>query len=791
MLMPRQKCDHCGEPVIHDFPLQEGEVVKHFCCKGCKSVFQILKSNGLDNYYDLKGNEKGLGPVEISQDGFAYLDDPEFQEKYYQKLDDGYKFTFFIEGVHCVACLWLLEKLTDLDIGVTKSQLNMSSAVLIVNFKKGESLAAIARKIASFGYRPHPILEDSDLNTHTHSEDRKSLIQIGVAFACMGNIMLYAFAVYAGADGVFQKYFHLFSLVCALPVFFYCALPFYKNAFYSLKNKEPSIDVPIVVAILVGFGMGVYSLLFSKNYFYFDTLTTLVFLLLLARFILKKMQQKSLRAQDLTYLFATKTANKVIGDHQEEVLTTFLKVGDKVKVGAGETIPIDGKIIQGKSHVNNSLLTGEVKPIAVSKNDQTYMGAQNLTSDFILEVSSEYNETRLGKILNEIEQGWKSESRLSLLTDKISKRFVYFVFSLASLFFLTFSFTAGLEVAFDRTLTLLIITCPCALALTTPLALILGLSAMARNGVIIKNEQTLEKLAQIEEVFFDKTGTLTKGEFEISPIGNFQLSHKEMQLIYALESPSHHPIGHSFIHYLEKRGVTQGVELQNFIETPGVGVSGEYDGSHCEMKALRDQFETEETSVGLFREGELLASFSLTDQIKPDSLTLVKKLESYGIKSSLLSGDKLAAVKKIANRLGFAAENVYGEYSPEEKRGLIQSKKHTLMVGDGINDAIALKAAYVGVAVRGSVDVSLRAADVYLSRPKVIQVSQLIESAKYIIKVIYRNLGFSLLYNVIGIYLAATGQVSPLLAAILMPASSITVLISTIFSSRKLQNLMS
>lgn len=790
MLMANQKCTHCDEPVIQDHPLEEGEQTKHFCCGGCRSVYKILKANGLDNYYALKAGEKSLGPVELNQDKFSYLDEKEFQKKYYQKTEHGYRFKFFIEGVHCVACLWLLEKLSDLGIGVIKSQLNMSSAVLDIEFHEDAFLATIARQIASFGYRPHPLLEESDLNTHTHSEDRKSLIRIGVAFACMGNIMLYAFSVYAGADGLFKNYFHLFSLVCALPVFFYSAIPFYKNAFYSLKNKEPSIDVPIVVAILVGFGMGVYSLLLNKNYFYFDTLTTLVFLLLLARFILKKMQQRSLRSQDLTYLFATKTANKIVGGEETEVLTTFLKIGDHVKVKAGETIPIDGKILEGKSHVNNSLLTGEVKPVAVSQNDLIYMGAQNLTSGFVLEVTSQFNETRLGKILREIEEGWKSESRLSLLTDKISKRFVYFVFSLAALFFTYFGLTAGLEVAFDRTLTLLIITCPCALALTTPLALILGMSAMARNGVIIKNEKTLEKLAQIKEIFFDKTGTLTRGEFEISLDDNSQPLEEHFNLIYSLESRSHHPIGQSFVKYCEKRGYETVLEIENFMETPGIGVSGLYQNSFYELKSYQKN-DTENTTVGFYKDGDLIACFTLADQIKPNAVNLVKKLKKLGIKSSLLSGDKLSAVRKIGERLGFSAQNIFGEYTPEEKRSLIESTEHTLMVGDGINDAIALKAAYVGVAVRGSVDVSLRAADVYLSRPKVIQVFQLIKSSKQIIKVIYRNLGFSLLYNVIGIYLAATGQVSPLVAAILMPASSITVLVSTILSSRKIQSLMS
>ena len=641
--MSTKECDHCREEIVHEFKLIQSESEKYFCCNGCLSVYQILISTGLEDYYKLHAGEKTTGPAQIIDSTFSYLDEKEFVEKYYRIEDGHYLFKFFIEGVHCVACLWLLEKLARFNVGVISSKLNMATSVIEIKIDLQYSLANIALQISKLGYRPHPILVDSDVEELTKKEDRKSLMQIGVAFACAGNIMLYSLAVYNGAEGFFKDYFHLFTFICAIPVLFYSAVPFYKNAYYSLKTKEPSIDVPIASALITGFGMGIYSLIFNRDFFYFDSLSTLVFLLLFARYILKKTQLRALKSEDLASLFSTRSAKKLINGKELDVLTRFLKIGDQVVIYPDEVVPIDGIIESGKSFLNNSLLTGEVAPVMVNVGKSIYMGAKNLDSKLVVRVAQTSQNTRLGKILAEIEQGWKSESKISLLTDKISKNFVYFVFGLSVLFFIYFSLINSFEVGFSRTLTLLIITCPCALALTTPLALVLGLSAMAKEGIIIKNEQVLEKLAQIKSVYLDKTGTLTNGDFEIILKSSALLEKENQSILYALESRSSHPIGKSFVKYLEKVSVDTNLNITEFIEEPGVGVRGNFNGELFHVKSSEES-ESSNTQIGFFKENIEIASFELIDKLQAGVEDIINQFSSFNIKPFLLSGDKKGPV---------------------------------------------------------------------------------------------------------------------------------------------------
>lgn len=783
-------CDHCQEKIIHEYTLQENDEIKIFCCNGCLTVYQILNDNGLGGYYQLKDGVESNGRPDYSLEPYSYLDEKEFKEKF-QKINNGsYEFSFFVEGVHCVACLWLLEKLPTICPGVKLSKLNMATSVLKLRINEETDLSSVATKIASIGYKPHPILSNSDKEAYSKKEDRRALIRIGIAFSAAGNIMLYSIAVYTGASGFFKTYFNIFSFICAIPIITYCAIPFYVNAKNALKNKELSIDIPIVLALVIGMGMGIYSLLTGADYFYFDTLATLVFLLLFARYILKKVQQKSLGSEDLTSFFSNRSARKINDGVEEETLTRFLQIGDHVSVKAGEVVPIDGFITKGESHINNSLLTGEVMPVPVGKAEMVYMGAKNLDSEIIIKVESSFEQSRFGKILNEIENGWKSESKISMITDQISKRFVIVVFLLSLSFFVYLSIFHNFEIAFSRTLTLLIITCPCALALTTPLALILGLSNMAKLGVLVKSEQVIEKLASAKNIFLDKTGTLTYGEFIVTSFKLLKPDKNLESLLYSLELRSNHPIAKSIVKYCEETFNCEQLEILNYIEHPGIGVSGSYNDQNYEVKSTGEGTDNEFSKIGLYQNGELILTLGLSDQLRQGVDKTIIGFIKQRVTPYILSGDNTQSVLKTTSTLSIPKENILSNQSPEQKRDRVAKNEKSIMVGDGVNDAVALKAAYVGVAVKGSVEVSLRAADVYLSRTGVSHVLGLIKASKYILKIIYRNLAFSFLYNCFGVYLAFTGQVNPLVAAVLMPLSSITVLLSTLFSIKKIKNIL-
>lgn len=777
--MSELKCDHCQEIVKIDYQLKVGDKIKHFCCTGCQHVYQILNQNNLTQFYSLSANERIDRPADKIDD-YTYLDDEQFKANYLINNE----FEFYVEGVHCIACLWLLEKLPELVSGVITSKLNMSTGVVTLNVSEDVKLSEVAAMIARLGYRPHPLMQKDDAKKLQEKENQKSLIQIAVAFACAGNIMLYALAIYAGAEGTFKQYFNLFSFVCIVPIVFYSSIPFYRSAFGAIKSRTLSIDIPIVIAIVIGFLMGGYSLIFGGDHFYFDTIATLVFLLLSARYILKRMQQKSLGQTDLQAFFANKSAIQIINGQEKSVLTSFLKIGDTVKVLPNTLLPIDGEVITGNGLVNNSLITGEVYPVEVKAKDEVFMGAKNVGDELLVKVTKLSSETRLGKILKQIEAGWRSESRISLIADKISKRFVGVVFTLATIFMLYFGITQGASVAIERTLTLLLITCPCALALTTPMALILGLSQMARQGVIIKNELVLENLTRAKKIFLDKTGTLTSGEFTIT--ANDELTQEQVDLIFTLESYSNHPIAKSLIRFLKKEFKPHKIEMSKLTEIPGKGVEGSYLGHIFSVKTV---FGADQKQCGLFQDDKLLVSFNISDEVNPNSLKAVAGLKKLGVSPVILSGDEQEYVANVANEL--KVSQFYAAHSPEQKNALIAQEPDAIMVGDGINDALALKSANVGVAVRGSVDVALRAADVYLSRSSIDHILGIISGSKHVLNIIYRNLAFSLGYNLLGVYLAWTGLVSPLVAAILMPLSSITVLISTLIGTKRLKNLIS
>lgn len=786
-------CDHCQEPIFNKVTLDREGETKEFCCHGCRTVYSILKANGLTNYYSLKADSKTSTPL-YSDKTYSYLDSEEFKKQYLISKDGELNFVFFVEGVHCVACLWLLEKLNSLHSKIISSRLDMSKSLLSLSLKEDIKLSEVAKLLDQLGYRPFAVLEEDDQKVFQKMENRKDLIRIGVAFACTGNIMLYALSVYTGASDFYKTYFNLFGFLCFLPILFYCSIPFYKSAYSSLKAKSLSVDIPIVVAISLSFIMGIYSFIFDKEYFYFDTMSSLVFLLLLSRYLLKKLQQKSLGSENLQSLYMNHSARKILNDGSDtEVLSKYLRKGDRVKVLENEEIPIDGTVIKGESYLNNSLLTGEVKPVKVKKGDQVFMGAKNLSKEILIDVNSEINSSRFGKMLGAIEKGWNTETQFSILTDKISSKFVLFVFSLATIFFVYFLMVSNLETAISRSLTLLIITCPCALALTTPLAFILGLTNFAKYGYFIKDEKTIEKLTHIKSVFFDKTGTLTYGDFKIILFERNAEDEVNIQILYHLEKFSQHPIAQSITQYIETHfSIDQNLELTEVTETPGVGVKAQFQGKNYHIGRLNDLDSNylDSSQVGLYCEGRLLIKIILSDSIREEVHSVLSFLRQKNIKTYILSGDHKSSVENIGLKLGFSPDEILSEMSPEDKSQVIARAQDCLMIGDGANDALAMQKAFIGVSVRGAAELSLRASDIYLSKNGVEKLTPLVQGALRIINLIKRNLAFSFLYNVLGIYLAFTGEVTPLVAAILMPLSSITVMLSTLAAIKKLNKVI-
>lgn len=791
MKQEQKLCKHCQSPIVTPFELEVDGKTELFCCQGCLTVFEILNNHGLSEYYQLK--EDTSEPINDSQSNYQYLDHDKFLEKYATISDETIELRFFIEGIHCVACLWLLERINEIIPNVLSSELNMAQSTLKVMITKAGSFSSVAQTLEKLGYKPHPLLSTEDIEKFQKLDEQKSLKRIGVAFACASNIMLLSWSVYSGAGPSFKPYFEKVSFLLSIPVLFYSAIPFYKSAFNSLASKKLSIDIPIVFSLWLGFFAGLYGLVYQKDFFYFDSITTLVFLLLFSRYLLKKSQQESLKKTELSSLYQFESIKKIDEQNNIQFITCeMLSPNDKVLVEAGEMIPVDGKVLQGKTYINTSLISGESLPELVNIGDSVFSGTQNVGQSIVISTQKIGDQTRLGNILKAVESGWSSQNSYTSFSESISKFFVPIVFCLGFFNFLfQFLYTKNLETAFTTTLSLFIITCPCALGLTIPLAISLGLSKFAKAGVLIKSEIIFEKIAMAKTILLDKTGTLTHGKFTVQK-WDYKKSKESFidSLAYSLEKSSQHPIALSIKNHLIEKYQNKTIDfldLKEIKEIPGKGISAFYDQNFFEIKSHNDP-NSSQTEVAIYKDDYIISTIELSDGLKKEAFGFIHTLKKFIPNIFIISGDTQNTVNTVAKKLEIALDNAHGKVGPQKKSEFVQKHHPCLMVGDGANDAVALSHASVGIAVKGSLEISLQAADVYISSKNINSINNLIVGSKRILKTIKTNLSISIVYNIAGVTLAILGHIGPLAAAILMPLSSISVLITTLLLTKKIGN---
>lgn len=777
-------CVHCDESIeCPTFSQEDSEKKLPFCCVGCLTVYTVLKQRGLDQYYEIKNQASALrarAPVELRTTKYEYLDQNDFRKDYISLNSwQGETIEFYLEGIHCLACLWLIEKLPELCPGVAASKLDLERSVVTISLFPEGKFSSAAKTLSDFGYTPHPLKKNEDVKKIKEKEERKSLLKIGIAGAAAGNIMIYSVSLYGGAQGEYANWFNLLTVVFGIPVLTYSSSIFYSNALSAIRNGVLSIDVPISLALLTGLGMGLYNLSQGINENYFDSLSMLVFLLLLSRFFLNLIQQKALSLNDLQFFYQQETVLKKNG--QGEFVETHMDQitnDDVIKVETDKMIPVDGIICAGNTQVNNSLLTGESIPVSVGPGMEVFSGTQNIGPEIQIRVKKTKLETRLGNILSKVENGWALKSNIVNATSRLSLFFTLGVFTLAGIVFALEYSNYGMKAGLEKAMILLIVTCPCALALTTPLAFIKSLSLAAKNGIIVKGDDVLEKISKLKTVFLDKTGTLTFGKIKIQSIDlvkNPLLSLED--IIWSLESRSLHPVARALREYVSHQKPILH-EVQDYFERLGTGVRGTIKGHKYEINA-----------DGIYEDRVLIATYRLSDSIRTDSFDSIQSLLDLGVHPKILSGDKQKIVDEVGTKIGIPEIDCLGELQPDDKLRLVELEKNSMMVGDGANDAMALIKADVGVAVTGALDISLKASDVYLTSPGISSIVKLVKLSKETMKIVRRNLVFSLLYNFIAVLAVLMGHVTPLLAAIIMPISSLTVVISTLIGTKEMRHL--
>lgn len=786
-----ENCFHCGQEIDKDRIFFDE---KAFCCNGCKSVYEILNANNLGNFYELNKNS-GIRPDEnLSQ--FDYLDTPEIFEKVVDFSEGNTSVvTFKIPVIHCSSCIWLLESLQDLNTHIRYSQVNFTKKTLQVSFNQNElPLSELAKFLTNLGYKPVISLETADKKEA--AVDRSLTIKVAVAGFAFGNAMMFAFPEYLNTGSSvdfwleeFAPFFRFLTFLLSIPVVVYSASDYYKSAWFGLKNKIVNIDVPIVLGILVLFFRSVYEIATNYGPGYFDTLCGLLFFMLLGKIFQKRTYSALSYDRDYKSFYPIAVTKVDFGGQQQNILLSDIKVGDRILVRNQEIIPVDAVLINGEGNIDNSFITGESATITKNPGDKIFAGGKQIGSILELEVIKTVNQSYLTQLWNK-EAFRKEELGLDTLVNQISKYFTFIILGITLLAGI-YWYQIDSEKMFQVVSAILIVACPCALALSTPFTMGHIMRILGRNKMYVKDAHTIEKMAKIDTLVFDKTGTITYNKkanisFEGKEIAEFDLKN-----IKSLLKNSNHPLSKSLYEFLEVQD--EYLPIENFKETAGKGYEATVRGkvykigsakfTHKEAKSL-------ETAVYIERDGEFLGKFIFKNEYRDGLAEMAKELKDYKI--HVLSGDNSSEEQTLKNLIPNITEMRFSQ-SPEDKLEYIKSLqdqgKKVAMLGDGLNDAGALKQSNIGIAIADDTNSFTPSSDVIMNGGVLTKLHDYFALTKDAIIIVKLTFGISFLYNVVGLTAAVIGEMSPLFAAILMPLSSISVVaftsLSTWLRSRK------
>lgn len=814
----RCECSHCGLPAP-SVPMNETT----FCCVGCEAVYFAIREGGFDTFYKLRevggSTAKAASASLMEKIGdadavFSRFDHEEFLSDETKLCDDGSRIVeLYLEGVHCAGCVWLTERLPFAMDGVKDARLNLSRARLEVRWDPEVTrLSDVARWLSKYGYLAHGV-KSGAIEGNTSAE-RQLLTRVGVTWAIAGNIMLLAVAEYSGMDLINDPALATFarwiSLILGGVSLVYGGGVFFRRAYESLRGifsseggfswTRLSMDVPISLGILVGWLHSAWATVTQTGEVWFDSIATLTAAILTARWLQMRGRRFAGEAAERLLALLPSTARRVLEDGSlEDVPAARLQVGDIVEVRAGEVVPADGVVVSGNSKVHRAVVTGESRPESVGPNELVEAGVTNLGAVLSVRVMAAGEETRVGQLMRWVEDGQRRRAPVVQWADQIGGIFVLIVV-LAALATGIFWAFRDPQHAVAHVVALLVITCPCALGMATPLALSVGVGRAARRGFFIKHDDVMQALAHPTHIIFDKTGTLTEGKMSVA---EYSIGDEALRTAAALEQFSNHPIALAL--QAHKAAIGKSSNVDDIEEVPGKGIQGLVDGIHVRVGRLRWVAEVDEgadlpalraeesalvrrgmTPIAVAIGNEVQGLVGIGDRLREDAFALVETLRARGIQPALLSGDHAELVENCARTLNIAPELVAGGVDPEQKRLFVEALKAAnpnaivVMVGDGVNDATALQAADVGIAVDGGAQAALVAADIFVTREGVGPILELLDGASDVMRTVRRNLAGSALYNAGGVTLAAMGLVSPLLGAIAMPISSLFVVGSSL-----------
>jgi len=785
--MANIKCSHCNLEFDESVMIKDGDAEHplHFCCKGCQGVYHLLHEEGLDSFYSKLGKNT-LEPVSTASGELEKFDLEGFEKKYVKDHEDGTKqIHLIIEGIHCSACVWLNEKVLHKQEGIIEASINYSNNKAKVLWDPEIiKLSQIIDTIRSIGYNAYPY--DPQLQEERATKTKRDYytrILVGV-FGSM-NIMWIAIAQYAGYfTGIEQRFKDILNVsefILATPVLFFSGWIFFRGAYYGFKNKHINMDLLVAAGGLLAYLYSIYAMVTRSGETYFESVVMIITFVLVGKYLEVLSKKQAVDTLD-TIMGSTPTEVTLIKANEKALVSVeAVEVGDIIEVKSGEKVVIDGKLIQGEASFDESSLTGESEPIYKREGDTILSGSICLDSAIRYEATKDASTSILSSIITLLEESISKKPKIEQLANEISGYFSTIILLIAFVTFgVWYGWISGFEQALIVSISVIVIACPCALGLATPMSTLIGIGVSAKRGLLFKEASHLESMAKATLLALDKTGTITQGKPSVTH--EHTIKDFDKRLLYSLVMTSKHPISKGVASHLGKMNELQ---LENIKSIEAKGLSATYHnqtliGGNIEFlreNGIAIDIESQSSLFAFAINGELVAYYELQDQIREGAIEAINKIKQLGLKVVMLTGDHEASAKRIAEQVGI--DQYHFKLLPQDKAAMIdqfhQEGEIVVMAGDGINDTIALARSDIAIAMGSGADISIEMSDVILmdDKPKSLYEAFLIANRTF--KGVKENLTLSIIYNIITVPIAVMGYVTPLIAALSMSLSSLIV----------------
>jgi Cu+-exporting ATPase len=769
----------------------------YFCCKGCQGIYHLLKDEGLDSFYNKAGDTKLSPPTQQYEDS-SNFNSPAFYDKFVSINKDGFsQVSLIIEGIHCSACVWLNEKALHKMAGVISVNINYTNnKAKIVWDDTVLKLSSIIDMIRAIGYNAFPY--DASLQEVRANKERKDYyLRMAVAIFSTMNVMWIAVAQYAGYfTGINQDVKTILNIaegVLATPVLLYSGWIFYRGAYYAIKTKAVNMDILVATGSTLTYIYSIYITVYERGEAYFDSVTMIITFVLIGKF-LEVLSKKSV-ADTLDIMSNhVPSSVKVIEDGKiVEKNINDVKVSDLIFVSSGERVALDGVVIDGEGNFDESNLTGESEPVYKKIGDKIISGTVSIDAQIKYEATKDFAHSTLSNLVSLLEGAMSNKPRIQIMANKISEYFSAVILGFALItFFAWWFWPHSFERSFMVGISVIIIACPCALALATPVATLVGLGIASRRGILFKQAVQLETMAQATVLVLDKTGTITQGKPKV--VHEHIYDDFDRSLLYSLVQNSKHPVAKGIVEFTYEENINY-FELQNVKQIPALGLGGEYDGQKLlggNLKLMQNEGLEIPNSLHVSNSGnsefyfacngKIVAKYELFDTPKTDAKESIEAIKAMGIEVIMLTGDHQISAKKVADEVGIV--KFESDLTPEAKSFYIQKLhdqgKIVVMAGDGVNDILALALADIGISMGSGSDIAIDVSDVVLLNDTLTSLSDAFKVSRRTYFMIKQNLALSLLYNAITIPLAMAGYIIPLLAAISMSFSSLMVVANSL-----------